>query len=225
MPGFFHVRNINISPDGDRIRPQSGVFHLRARSVRLRFQNKSNRRISNMNENKVKVKLALGIRRYKEIEVDAKDAPTIQKVNRLIWRESRQRKAEQKTVTGCRDNNMLFGSGGKRRSIIEDSTQSVLESLMIEETEKEKSQLCNNAMKCLTEKQRYVVYQVFWEEKTLPANCQRSKGASFHNSGYICGGNEKIKKIFWKILKTPRHTPQKTPYISEGQKADKEAKH
>lgn len=45
-----------------------------------------------MNENKVKVKLALGIRRYKEIEVDAKDVPTIQKVNRLIWRESDKEK-------------------------------------------------------------------------------------------------------------------------------------
>ena len=70
-----------------------------------------------MNENKVKVKLALGIRRYKEIEVDAKDVPTIQKVNRLIWRESDKEKRSKKTVTGYRDNNMLFGSGGKRRSI------------------------------------------------------------------------------------------------------------
>lgn len=51
-----------------------------------------------MNENKVKVKLALGIRRYKEIEVDAKDVPTIQKVNRLIWRESDKEKRSKKQL-------------------------------------------------------------------------------------------------------------------------------
>lgn len=162
-----------------------------------------------MNENKVKVKLALGIRRYKEIEVDAKDVPTIQKVNRLIWRESDKEKRSKKQLQDAGITICSLEAVERGGAFIEDSTQSVLESLMIEETEKEKSQLCNNAMKCLTEKQRYVVYQVFLGRKNIAANCQRSKGASFHNSGYICGGNEKIKKIFRKILKTPRHTPQK----------------
>ena len=151
-----------------------------------------------MNENKVKVKLALGIRKYKEIEVDAKDVPTIQKVNRLIWRESDKEKRSKKQLQDAGITICSLEAVERGGAFIEDSTQSVLESLMIEETEKEKSQLCNNAMKCLTEKQRYVVYQVFWEEKTLR---QIAKDLKVHPSTIAdtyAAAMKKLKKFFGK---------------------------
>ena len=107
---------------------------------------------------------------------------------------------------------------------IADKTPSPEESLIKSEGKAELRAQVRSALSCLTEKQREVIVWYFWEELSLREIAKKG------STSLICGRNfygchEKIRKIFQKVVKIPRHTPQKTPYISEGQKADKEAKH
>ena len=146
-------------------------------------------------EKKVKVKLAVGARRYRVIEVDEDEVETVKKVNRLIWRETGREKRERlklqkENITIC--SLSVLDEGEKRFSL---QTDDALSDFLEEEHRKAQRRRVFSALSHLNSRQREMVRMVYYEEKTQEEVARHfgiTKSAVSHAMGRMY---ERMKKF------------------------------
>ena len=144
---------------------------------------------------KIKVKLAVGARRYRVIEVDEDEVETVKKVNRLIWRETDREKRERlklqkENITLC--SLSALDEGEERFSL---QTDDALSDLLEEEQRKAQRKRVFSALSHLNSRQREMVRMVYYEEKTQEEVARHfgiTKSAVSHAMGRIY---ERMKKF------------------------------
>lgn len=144
---------------------------------------------------KIKVKLAVGARRYRVIEVEEDEVEVVRQVNRLIWREADKEKRER---TKLREENITVCS----LSVLDESeerfslqTEDALSDLLEEEQRKAQRKRVFSALSHLNSRQREMVRMVYYEEKTQEEVARHfgiTKSAVSHAMGRIY---ERMKKF------------------------------
>ena len=115
---------------------------------------------------KIKVKLAVGARRYRVIEVDEDEVETVRQVNRLIWREADKEKRER---TKLREANITVCS----LSVLDENeerfslqTEDALAGIIEEERQRAQRRRVLSAISHLNRRQQEMVRMIYYEEKT-----------------------------------------------------------
>ena len=160
-----------------------------------------------MNENKakVKVKLAVGYRRYKIVEVEPEEVKGINAANRMIWQElavqrRRKKKMEESGITIC-----SMESIERDGAFIPDTAKSVLDNLIENEEHTEIRQNLTKAMKSLTARQKHIIREYFWNRKTFR---QIAQELGVHHSSVEESYAAAIKKLK-NFMEIGKSTPPK----------------
>lgn len=115
---------------------------------------------------KIKVKLAVGARRYRVIEVDEDEVEAVRQVNRLIWREADKEKRER---TKLREENItvcslsVLDEGGEQFPL---QTEDALAGIIEEERQRAQKKRVLLAISHLNHRQQEMVRMIYYEEKT-----------------------------------------------------------
>ena len=152
---------------------------------------------------KITVRVAIGKRRYKEMEVRTEEAPAIRAVNRLIWRERDEEKRRKKQMEKMGISVCSLDELEEKGKGILTGEETALDKLIDGEERSETEAMIGRAMEMLTEKQREVVYRYFWRGETL-RNIARTLGIHHSSAEEIyLAGLKKIKKFLKNFQNTP----------------------
>ena len=143
---------------------------------------------------KITVRVAIGNRRYIEMEVRSEEAPAIRAVNRLIWRELDEEKRRKKQMEKMGISVCSLDELEEKGKGIPTGEETALDKLIDGEERSEVKAMIGRAMGMLTEKQREVLYRYFWRGETL-RNIARKLGIHHSSAEEIyLAGLKKIKK-------------------------------